>query len=274
MQQYQSPEETKQDQQYYEALKELIFQLADDDLMIAHRGSEWMGLGPHIEEDVAFSSITQDTMGHAAMFFQLLEELGVGKADDLAHLRQPEEYRNATLTERVNGEGNYMETPNYDWAYAIIRNYAYEVFKRIRLETLEQSSYVPLADTAKKIKREQFYHLYHWEVWIEQLANSTEEAQKRLNAAIVKTWDDVDSLFEIGPKADQFIAFGLLGSPEEVRTKFLEKVKGKFEGAGLHWPGEPKPIQETGRDGRHSTEFVAALELMGSVYRLDPQASW
>ena len=94
-----------------EAITSLLFQLADDDFMYAYRGSEWLGLAPHIEEDVASSSISQDSMGHAAMFYKLLEDLGVGNADDLAHLRPAFDRRNSILTERVNGEGYYMETP-------------------------------------------------------------------------------------------------------------------------------------------------------------------
>ena len=70
-----------------EAITSLLFQLADDDFLYAYRGSEWLGLAPHIEEDVASSSISQDSMGHAAMYYKLLEELGAGNADDLAHLR-------------------------------------------------------------------------------------------------------------------------------------------------------------------------------------------
>ena len=97
--------------EYKEAITSLLFQLADDDFLYAFRGSEWLGLAPHIEEDVASSSISQDSMGHAAMYYKLLEDLGVGKADDLAHLRPAQDRRNSILTERVNGEGYYMETP-------------------------------------------------------------------------------------------------------------------------------------------------------------------
>lgn len=272
--QYHTPEEARQDQQFQEALVELMYQLADDDLIISHRGSEWLGLCPHIEEDVAFSSITQDTMGHAAMYYQMLEELGVGKADDLAHLRKPEEYKNAALTERVNGEGYYMENPDYDWGYAIARNYTYEVFKKIRLDALEQCSYVPLADTAKKIKREQFYHLYHWGIWLDQLSDSTEEAQRRLNAAFVKTWEDVDSLFDLGPKAEALVQAGLTPPGEDLRATFLSTMKEKLEGYKLIWPGEPAPVAATGRDGVHSTAFVDALDHLSEVYKLAPQANW
>ena len=97
--------ETIMSADHKEALTSLLFQLADDDFMYAFRGSEWLGLAPHIEEDVAFSSISQDSMGHAAMFYQLLEELGAGNADELAHSRPSSERRNSILTERVNGEG-------------------------------------------------------------------------------------------------------------------------------------------------------------------------
>jgi ring-1,2-phenylacetyl-CoA epoxidase subunit PaaC len=274
MKKYHTPEEVKQNEQYLEAVAELIYQLADDDLMISHRGSEWLGLGPHIEEDVAFASITQDTMGHAVMYYQMLEELGLGKADDIAQLRKPEEYRNATLAERVNGPGHYKENPDYDWAYAIIRNYTYEVFKKVRLEALEESSYVPLADTAKKIKREQFYHLYHWQIWIDQLAHSTEEAENRLNQAIKKTWEDVSSLFDLGPKAELILQFELIQSEEELKQKFMKIMQEKIEAAGLYWPGEPLAKKESGRDGHHSDEFMSALLELGEVYKLDPLANW
>ena len=36
------------------ALKELLYKMADDLLIIGHRNSEWTGLGPILEEDIAF----------------------------------------------------------------------------------------------------------------------------------------------------------------------------------------------------------------------------
>ena len=89
-----------------------------------------LGLAPHIEEDVASSSISQDSMGHAAMFYKLLEELGEGNADALAHARPAQERKNCILVEKVNGPGNYMENPEYDWAYAVVRNYLYTTAKK------------------------------------------------------------------------------------------------------------------------------------------------
>jgi ring-1,2-phenylacetyl-CoA epoxidase subunit PaaC len=52
-----------------DALRALLLALGDDELIIGHRHSEWTGHAPHIEEDVAFSSIAQDEIGH---FFRSL----------------------------------------------------------------------------------------------------------------------------------------------------------------------------------------------------------
>jgi ring-1,2-phenylacetyl-CoA epoxidase subunit PaaC len=41
-------------------LKELLYKMADDQLIIGHRNSEWTGFGPLLEEDIAFSSMAQD----------------------------------------------------------------------------------------------------------------------------------------------------------------------------------------------------------------------
>ncbi|HYU57528.1 MAG TPA: Phenylacetic acid catabolic protein, partial [Actinomycetota bacterium] len=47
----------------------LLLALADDELIIGHRHSEWTGWAPHIEEDLAFSSIAQDEMAHARLLY-------------------------------------------------------------------------------------------------------------------------------------------------------------------------------------------------------------
>ena len=39
------------------AAKDLIFRMADDELILGHRNSEWTALGPILEEDIAFSSM-------------------------------------------------------------------------------------------------------------------------------------------------------------------------------------------------------------------------
>jgi ring-1,2-phenylacetyl-CoA epoxidase subunit PaaC len=53
-----------------DAIKELLYKMADDLLIIGHRNSEWTGLGPILEEDISFSSMAQDKLGHSQAFVQ------------------------------------------------------------------------------------------------------------------------------------------------------------------------------------------------------------
>lgn len=142
-----------------ETLIRLLYQLADDELIMGHRDSEWLGLAPHIEEDIAYASIAQDEIGHATVFYNLLTGLGEGNADDLAFLRHPNQRCNAVLLERPNGEGTYLESPRFDWGYAVARRLAYDLFDALRLEALANSIYLPLAQVANKIRREERYQI-------------------------------------------------------------------------------------------------------------------
>ena len=54
-----------------QTLVPLLIALGDDELILGHRHSEWTGWAPHIEEDVAFSSIAQTEIGHARAFYEL-----------------------------------------------------------------------------------------------------------------------------------------------------------------------------------------------------------
>ena len=70
-------------EKHVEGLKELLYKMADDLLIIGHRNSEWTGLGPMLEEDIAFSSMAQDKIGQSLALFELLHELGDRKSTRL-----------------------------------------------------------------------------------------------------------------------------------------------------------------------------------------------
>ncbi len=82
-----------------EALKEFLYKIADDQLIIGHRNSEWNGLGPVLEEDIAFSSMAQDKMGQSEHIYNLLHQLGEKDADTVAFTRNAEQFHNCHLTE-------------------------------------------------------------------------------------------------------------------------------------------------------------------------------
>ncbi|WP_027409075.1 1,2-phenylacetyl-CoA epoxidase subunit PaaC [Anoxybacteroides tepidamans] len=267
-------EELKQYPEYQEALVELLFQLADDDFILAFRGSEWLGLAPHIEEDVAFSSISQDTMGHAAMYYQLLEEIGVGSADDLAHGRQASERRNAILLEEVNGPGHYLHEPRYDWAFTVVRNYFYAQAKKVRIDSLKNSSYEPLAQVAIKVNMELYYHLMHWKTWFVQLVNAQGEARERMIKAVEKVLDDFGGVLSLGHKGSKMVEFALIESEEVLTERWIQAMKPVFEQTNLELPSALGMKRGNGRNGEHTPDLDDAIATLSEVYRIDPLAAW
>jgi ring-1,2-phenylacetyl-CoA epoxidase subunit PaaC len=139
----------------------LLLPIADDELVLGWRNSEWTGIAPFLEEDVAFSSIAQNEIGHARALYQLVaEELGT-TADELAFDRSPDEYRCSRLVQ-------LRLVP--DWAQTIARHWLYEEADARRLEALKTSDDVEVAGLAAKIDREEAYHRMHARMWHERLS--------------------------------------------------------------------------------------------------------
>jgi ring-1,2-phenylacetyl-CoA epoxidase subunit PaaC len=156
----------------HESAQELLA-IADDELILGWRDSEWTGIAPSLEEDVAFSSIAQNEIGHARALYELAaRELGT-TADELAFDREPDEYRSAPLVERRL----------LDWAHTIARHYLYETADEIRLEALKRSSDEAVAGLAAKMDREEQYHRLHARMWHDRLHDDP-----RYRAALDELW--------------------------------------------------------------------------------------
>lgn len=262
------------DTEFKVTLIELLYQLADDDFINAYRGSEWLGLAPYIEEDVAFSSISQDTMGHAAMFFQLLEELGEGTVDELAHSRPAKDRRNAVLLEMVNGPGHYLSKPQYDWAFAVVRNFFYVQAKKIRMDSLKHSSFHPLSHLAIKVNMELYYHLLHWKTWFIQLMNGKGEARNRMEIAIHRVLEDFEGVLTLGPFGNQMAEFNLIEDEDLLRKRWISVMKPIFETCQLKIPENFGMKNGNGRIGEHLEDLDAALAILSEVYSVNPSAKW
>src|SRR3970282_1060083 len=147
--------------------------VADDELVLGWRNSEWTGIAPFLEEDVAFASIAQNEIGHARALYELAAaDLGT-TADELAFDRRPEEYRSAPL----------VELRRLEWARTIARHWLYETADEIRLAALKASDDLEIAGLAAKMDREEAYHRLHAEMWIDRLL-STEAGRARVEGAV------------------------------------------------------------------------------------------
>jgi ring-1,2-phenylacetyl-CoA epoxidase subunit PaaC len=137
-----------------------LLKIADDELVLGWRNSEWTGIAPFLEEDVAFSSIAQNEIGHARALYELAaRELGT-TADELAFDRAPGEYRCSRLVE-------LRLVP--DWARTIARHVLYEAADEKRLQELMGSDDAEVAGLAAKIDREEAYHRMHAQMWHDRL---------------------------------------------------------------------------------------------------------
>lgn len=253
-------------------LVELLLQMADDELIIGHRDSEWLGLAPHIEEDIAYSSIAQDEIGHATIFYQLLAALGQGSADSLAFVRAPAARRNAVLLERPNGPGTYLEDPRFDWGYTVARRLAYDLFDAIRLEVVARSAYQPLAQVAAKIRREERYHLLHHTTWFRRLAEGTPASRAHLEAGLAKVWEDVGGLFTPGAVTPGEI---FPATPDELIERWCAEFQKQCEAVSIRWPGAfALPAGLDGRRGEHTPALGALLSTMTEVYLTAPEGAW
>jgi ring-1,2-phenylacetyl-CoA epoxidase subunit PaaC len=142
-------------------VQKTLLEIADDELILGWRDSEWTGIAPLLEEDVAFSSIAQNEIGHARALYELVARERGTTADELAFDRSPDEYRCAQI----------VELRLLDWAQTIARHYLYEEADAIRLERLKQSDDAEIAGLAAKIDREETYHRMHAQMWHERLQN-------------------------------------------------------------------------------------------------------
>jgi ring-1,2-phenylacetyl-CoA epoxidase subunit PaaC len=142
-----------------EKVQNTLLEIADDELILGWRDSEWTGIAPLLEEDVAFSSIAQNEIGHARALYELVARERDTTADELAFDRPPEEYRCAPI----------VELRLMDWEKTIARHYLYEEADAIRIEQLKQSDDPEIAGLAAKIDREEAYHRMHAGMWFDRL---------------------------------------------------------------------------------------------------------
>lgn len=242
------------------ALISRLLALADDELILGQRDSEWTGHAPLLEEDIAFSNIAQDEIGHALLWYTILhEQLGQPHPDRLAFWREAREFRNAAL----------VELPKGDWAFTIVRQYLFDEYEKARNAELAHCGYQPIEDAVNKIAREEVYHLMHSSGWVRRLGDATEESHRRMQTALDEVWPHVLGLFESIEHDADFAA-----QLDQIKSAWLEAVTPMLTHATLIIPPDATPVIG-GRRGQHTTHLTHLLDEMQKVARSEaPDAVW
>lgn len=247
------------------ALKELLYKIADDQLIIGHRNSEWTGMGPLLEEDIAFSSMAQDKVGQSYALYQMLHELGEGEPDTIAFMRNADQFHNCTLSELPNGE--------YD--FSLIRHFLFDTAEAIRFDMLTRSAYKPLADLAVKIRGEIRYHTMHARTWIKQLGNATPESVNRLQSSLDYAMPFALGIFEPSPLEKEITEAGIFEGEHVLQEAWEKEITSLLSDTALELPDLKVITPEYGgRTGKHTEYLQPLLDEMAEVFRIDPTADW
>jgi ring-1,2-phenylacetyl-CoA epoxidase subunit PaaC len=248
-------------------LKELLAQrllaMADDELVLAHRNSEWTGHAPILEEDIAFASIAQDELGHATIWYGLLQDLTGNDPDQVVFHRQPSEFRNVQM----------VELPKGDWAFSMLRQFLFDVFEMIRSQQLTTSKYEPVAQAAAKIRQEELYHFRHTSNWVKRLGLGTDESRRRMQAALDTLWPYAHQLFQPGVSEGWLVEAGYMPDPGRMQVEWDSLVISLLSQAGLSLPEFERSKMPRTREA-HTLHLADMVAEMQQVARQFSDARW
>ncbi len=248
-------------------LVDLLLSVADDKFILGHRNSDWTGLAPILEEDIAFSSLSQDEISHAIVLYQMAAGLLGTTPDKLAYGRTPEQYRCAELVELSD---------DFDWAVAVCRNFFCDHLDELRLGRMAHSSYVPLAQLAGRLVAEEQIHVHHSDTLLKRLGRGSNDAHDRMQVALDRLAPLAVGLLEPTAGVEVLEAQGVYPRLEPgLFERWSEGLQEVAKEANLTLDLRPPSANaKGGRHGRHGSSFAGLLEELTEVYRLEPEAAW
>ena len=247
-------------------LFEFLLRQGDSALVLGHRTSEWCGLAPAIEEDIALANIALDLIGQAKLWLEYAsEEEGVGRsANDLAFLRDAYDFRNLLM----------LELPNEDFGRTIIRHFLFDAFQVPWLEALSASSDQRVSDIAQKAEKEALYHLERSEDAVIALGDGTEESNQRMQKALSDLWSFAGEMFRDDDIDRAMHDVAIAPLPSTFQSIWKIKVHGTLQRAYLN-PPKSEFSHSGGRLGfRHTEHLGHMLATMQFLQRAYPGATW
>jgi ring-1,2-phenylacetyl-CoA epoxidase subunit PaaC len=257
------PEEL--DEREQAAVEALLFSLADDECVLAERYTEWQVVSPTLESDLALSNIAQDELGHARLWYDLLQDFDYTESE-LIFERNPADFTHATLVELPFEEG--------DWADAIARGYLYDVAEQLRLEALVDTSYPRIADRIEKVIGEESYHREHAQNWLERLCDDS-EGRERVQSAVDRLFPYALTLFEPTDHEEDIVDLAIrTESIDDLREQWLDITVPFLESLGVQTPVDEDCVDvenllpdQRGRNGEHTEHWLELHEDMTRTYR-------
>jgi len=242
------------------AARQVILAFADDEHLIGQQHTEWIGVAPFLEEDLAFASIGQDELGHAASLLEILVGSKDADIDALAFFRQAPEWRSCQLVEQTLPE----------WGDTLIRHWLYDSAEELRWQLFHGSSVTALAQVSERALSEERFHRQHADALLDVLLVA-DGARERLLGSVHRVLPTALTMFDGVVEEPQAISEGVvLGPLAGLRPEWQARVSTRFGAIDWDSVASPTPTQRT---ARHA-DFAPLLSRMLEVFDLDRTAAW
>ncbi|MEM7058321.1 MAG: 1,2-phenylacetyl-CoA epoxidase subunit PaaC [Pseudomonadota bacterium] len=245
---------------------EFLLRQGDNALVLGHRLSEWCGVGPALEEDIALANTALDLIGQTRLWLAYAGEVeGAGRSeDDLAYRRDVHDFRNALL----------LEVPNEDYARTMLREFFFDAFQLPWLTALIESADERVAEIAAKSAKEAAYHLERSAETVIALGDGTDESHQRMETALGYLWPYAGELM-VDDEIDMEMAEKRIAPlPSSIRPAWDGTLAATFRDAVLTVP-ESDFAHKGGRNGfRHTEHLGHMLAQMQVLQRSYPAATW
>ena len=247
------------------ALFEFLTRMGDNTLILGHRVSEWCGLSPVLEEDIALANVALDLIGQTQLWLGLAGEVqGEGRtADNLAYLRDAGAFRNVLLVERPNG----------DFGQTLMRQFFFDAWHFEMLKALESSTDARIAEIAAKAVKEVAYHLERSSDLIIRLGDGTDESHARMQVALDDQWPYTGEMFMMDDADKAVTAAGIAPDLARLRAAWDAEIRSVFEEATLKIP-DTTYAHKGGKRGVHTEHLGFILADMQFLQRAYPGARW
>ncbi len=242
-----------------------VVRLGDLSLILGQRLGEWVGHSPALEEDLGLANVALDLIGQARLLLSYAGEIeGSGRGEDeIAFLRDEDQYLNPTLAEQPNG----------DFGQTIVRQALIDAFQLELYDRLASSLDPRLAAIAAKAVKETRYHWRYSGGWLVRLGDGTEESHARVQGALALLWPYTVELFAEDALDRSMADRGIAPRLPEVQAAWSGRIDALLAEATLERPPH-LPYSWFGKRGQHSEHLGYMLAEMQHLQRLHPGARW
>ena len=249
-----------------EPMVNLLLSIADDKLFLGHRNSNWTGIAPILEADIAFSSLAQDDIAHASAIYDLISTVNGKDPDQIAFGRCPEQYLCSSIVSTCD---------SFNWAAAIARQFFCNYFDYIRFQRLGSSAWQPLASLAKRLEAEQAIHIDHVSSWVVHLGTGNKESKNRMQESIDSYAPLAAMLFEKPTGFGALVDEEILNQTDDFFATWKRSLENVISDGGLSLQiDQIKDNFAGGRSGKHDEDFLDSLKELHEVFNEDPAAKW